>query len=231
MRDEFFSIWEEFIDFRDQHIGKLRFVDQRSKFILSIYARVNALCDETLILVRHNCVVSPQILMRSTLESFIDLRCLLKDETYIACIFAAEADADYKHISKHSQSNPYYKSSDIPSEKIINNLKIERSKSLSIFQRFQKAGCEELYSTIYNNLCRYTHGNITALADKNFVNDTVVLTREFEKSEVLFILSSTINIALSCTLDVFNFFDISECEREVCVKMCNQVNVLCKKFV
>ncbi|WP_411292398.1 DUF5677 domain-containing protein [Vibrio navarrensis] len=119
MRDEFFSIWEEFIDFRDQHIGKLRFVDQRSKFILSIYARVNALCDETLILVRHNCVVSPQILMRSTLESFIDLRCLLKDETYIACIFAAEADADYKHISKHSQSNPYYKSSDTAFFKIV----------------------------------------------------------------------------------------------------------------
>ncbi|MGY5687790.1 hypothetical protein [Vibrio cincinnatiensis] len=47
MRDEFFSIWEEFIDFRDQRIGKLRFVDQRTKFILSIYARVNALCDET----------------------------------------------------------------------------------------------------------------------------------------------------------------------------------------
>ena len=231
MTSEFLEVWTRFIEFRNHHIGSLNFNDSRSKFILVLYARINALCEETLTLVYHNCYVSPQILMRSTLESYIDLRCLLNDEEYINCIYAAEADSEHKHQSHHSPHNPYYGNSKPLSPERLESLKLEKSGGLNIYERFQKAECVDLYRTIYNHLCRHTHGNISALASKNFENDKIVFKRKISDTDLLFILSSTINVALSSTLDVFGFFNISEIEKEQCTKMHEEISALCKKYV
>ena len=210
MNEEFLKVWASYIAFRNPYLGNLHFNNQYSKFILVLYARINALCEETLILVCNKCYVSPQILMRSTLESYIDLRCLLNDRSYIDCILAAEAESNYKYLSCHSPENPYYGNTEPVTPEKLGTLKLEKSKGLNIYERFQKAQCGDLYRTIYNNLCRHAHGNISALASKNFENDTVVFHRKISDSDLLFILSSTINIALSSTLDVLGFFNATE---------------------
>ncbi len=231
MNDEFMSVWDEYVAFRNSKLEGLHFYDQRSKFILALYARINSLCEETLTLVSNGCYVSPQILMRSTLESYVDLRCLIKDENYVNCIFAAEAEAEHKNLSHYSSENPYYQGTQPVSSSKLEELKIEKSKGLNIYERFKKAECGDLYRTVYNNLCRYTHGNISALASKNFENDKVVISRKISNADLLFILSSTINIALSSSIDVLEYFSAPACEQEHCTRMNEKIKVLCKKFV
>ncbi len=231
MNEEFMNVWGEYVAFRNPKLEDLNFYDQRSKFVLALYARINSLCEETLILVSNGCYVSPQILMRSTLESYVDLRCLIKDENYINCIFAAEADSEHKHLSHYSSENPYYRGSQPVSSSKLEELKVEKSKGLNIYERFEKAECGDLYRTVYNNLCRYTHGNISALASMNFENDKVVISRKIRNADLLFILSSTINIALSSSIDVLEYFSVPASEQEHCTRMNEKIKVLCKKFV
>lgn len=65
MSNEFSTVWREFTEFRDKQSKVISFTDQRSKFILSYWARINALCDEIFVLINNDSFVSPQILMRS----------------------------------------------------------------------------------------------------------------------------------------------------------------------
>ena len=137
----------------------------------------------------------------------------------------------YKNLNKYSESNPYYKGTIEATPKHIENLKEEKSNSINIFERFRKAGCEDIYPTVYNDLCRYTHGNISALASKNFENNRVVMTTKISETELLFIFSTTINVAISSTHDVLSFYNASESELKKCMVSHDKVNQLCKKLV
>lgn len=231
MRDEFMEVWSEYCRYRDSNLHKLRYSDQRTKLILALWARINALCDDTLFLVGGDRSVSLQILMRSTLETFVDLRCLLIDEEHVDCIFASEADSEYKNLSYYDADNPYYSHTSRPSDEVLGELRDEKKKSLSIYDRFKKAECGDLYRTVYNNLCRYTHGNVSALASKNFEDDKIVIHTSIVDTDLVFTLSSTINVALSSTIDVFELFEIDSDEREKCANLHARVKELCKKFV
>lgn len=66
----------------------------------------------------------------------------------------------------------------------------------------------DFYRTVYNYLCRHTHGNITALASKHFEDDKIKLNRSLiSNSEFTFILSSSINTAIASTLEVLEEFN------------------------
>ncbi|MBN8105642.1 hypothetical protein, partial [Vibrio vulnificus] len=69
------------------------------------------------------------------------------------------------------------------------------------------------------------------LASKNFENKKIVLNAKIGKEDLLFVLSSTINIALSSTIDVFEFYQICEEEKEQCLSMHRKIKILCEKFV
>lgn len=231
MKEEFSKIWSEFTAFSSPHLQSLHFYSQQSKFALALCARINTLCEEIFILASHDCFVSSQILLRSTLESYVDLLNVLSDESYVDCILAADADSEHKYLSGYSSENAYYRASEPPSEKRLDVLKSEKSQGLKISKRFQKAGCMDLYLTVYNNLCRHSHGNVSALASKHFENDRVVLRRKVSDPELLFIMSSAIKIAISSTSGIFEFFDIPDSERDRCEGIRDQVAVLCKDYV
>ncbi|EMC4027106.1 hypothetical protein VDT04_003417 [Vibrio cholerae] len=203
MIEDFEKIWCDFVDFRTEFTQDLHFRDQHSKFVLAYWARVNSLCSEIMVLIKNGCYTSIPIIMRSSLESLVDLRCLIIDSSYIEQVFAAESKSEYKHMKQYSDSNPYYLGSSSIRKESLDKLKPVK-RSLDIADKFKKAGCEELYSTVYNQLCRHAHGNITALASKNFENGTIVLTSSIKDSELLFILSSTVNAAVVSTHYLLN---------------------------
>nr|PMI06894.1 hypothetical protein BCU52_02775 [Vibrio cyclitrophicus] len=104
-------------------------------------------------------------------------------------------------------------------------------RSLGIADRFKKANCEELYSTVYNQLCRYTHGNITALASKHFENDSIVLASSISDAELSFIISSTINTAIISTHDLLEFYEVDDAYLKDCLGLSAQVKAVSEKFV
>ncbi|EIZ1340461.1 hypothetical protein WB861_004586 [Vibrio parahaemolyticus] len=230
MIEDFEKIWCDFVDFRTEFTQDLHFRDQHSKFVLAYWARVNSLCSEIMVLIKNGCYTSIPIIMRSYLESLVDLRCLIIDSSYIEQVFAAESESEYKHMKQYSDSNPYYLGSSPVSAESLDILKPVK-RSLGIADKFKKAGCEELYSTVYNQLCRHTHGNITALASKNFENETIVLSSRIKDSELLFILSSTVNAAVLSTHDLLEFYDLDDVNLKRCLGFSERVKKLSKKFV
>ncbi len=230
MVDIFYEIWCEFVEFREKNAQKLSFYDQRSKFVLSYWARVNSLCADIFILIQNLSYTSIQIIMRSSLESLVELRCLVLDSLHVEQIFSAENDAEYKHLKQHSALNPYYLATNALNNDELEELKPNK-RPLCVADKFKKAGCEELYSTVYNRLCRHTHGNLTAIASKHFENNKVVISSSIKDSELLFILSSTINTAVIATHDLFEFYGIdNECLKD-CLDYQYRVKKLSAKFV
>lgn len=230
MNEDFEKIWCDFVDFRAEFTQDLNFRDQHSKFVLAYWARVNSLCSDVMILIKNGGYASVPIIMRSSLESLVDLRCLLIDSSYIDRIFASQSESEYKHMKQYSDTNPYYLGSSPVNGETLDKLKPIK-RSLDIAAKFKKAGCEELYSTVYNQLCRHAHGNITALASKHFEDENIVLKSNIKDSELLFILSSTINAAVVSTHDLLEFFDIDDVNLKRCLDFSERVKKLNQKFV
>ncbi|MGC6482673.1 MAG: DUF5677 domain-containing protein [Synechococcus sp.] len=198
------GIWDEYVAIRNSRFQALQFFDQRSKFILVLYARINSLSEGILILLSSGNSASPPALMRSALESYIDLRCLVKDENYIDCMHALQASSDFRRRKNNSSDNPYCSPLDAPvlaSE--LDELKAKTSKQLTIRQRFEKAECRDLYYTVYKHLCLHCHGNLTSLASKNFEKGKIVVNSRPSKVDLLVMFSATINLALDSSIEVF----------------------------
>lgn len=163
MRDEFMKIWSEFCVFRDSHISDLHSYDQRSKLILALWARINSLCEDTLVLIDNNRSVSLQILMRSSLESFVDLRCLLVDDNFAKSIYASEANSEYRHLSHYEPESPYYNHTSQPSTEKIEALRSEKKESSTYNMiDFKKQGALNFIER-YTTICVVMHMEMLVL--------------------------------------------------------------------
>ncbi|API87296.1 DUF5677 domain-containing protein [Francisella uliginis] len=211
MEYRYFEIWDKFILTRDKLFSDIKFKNQKEKFILVLEARINSLTEELLFLARNSRYTSSQILMRSTIETYIDLKCLVQDDSFIDVLIQSERESEKKYLENFSPNNKYY---GLQFENDVQNrLKKlykdnDKSKHIRIYQKFEKVGELDFYRTVYNYLCRHTHGNITALASKHFEDDKIKLNRSLiSNSEFTFILSSSINTAIASTLEVLEEFN------------------------
>ncbi|QIW10672.1 DUF5677 domain-containing protein [Francisella sp. LA112445] len=211
MEYRYFEIWDKFILARDKLFSDIKFKNQKEKFILVLEARINSLTEELLFLARNSRYTSSQILMRSTIETYIDLKCLVQDDSFIDVLIQSERESEKKYLENFSPNNKYY---GLQFENDVQNrLKKlykdnDKSKHIRIYQKFEKVGELDFYRTVYNYLCRHTHGNITALASKHFEDDKIKLNRSLiSNSEFTFILSSSINTAIASTLEVLEEFN------------------------
>ncbi len=201
--------WDKFVSLRNSKLENINYTNESEMFVLVLFARINALCNEILYLVKNNMTASSEIILRSVLESYIDLKCLVDDPSYIDVIYQSEREQDIKYYKNRSSNNPYNRN--ISKEEVEKKLKKLSSKNdkkshMSFFDKFKKADELNAYHTVYNNLCRHSHGNITALASKTFDNGRVVIDKLSSKTELNLICSSTINSAIASTIEVMAFF-------------------------
>jgi len=211
--NDYLKNWESFASLRNNYLENVNFSNDYEKFILLLSARINSLCDEILILVKNNMTTSCQIIMRSVLELYIDLKCLVDDPNYIDIIYQSERVQEIKYYKNHSSNNPYYNNfSREEAEKKLQHLLSENDKqsNMIIKDKFNKAGALNLFYTVYNNLCRHSHGNITALASKTFHNGKILINLSPSETELNFICSSTINFTIVSTIEVMSFFKFNK---------------------
>ncbi len=212
MIDYYLNLFDEYILMRDKVLKGVTYKNEQDKFILTFHARMNSISNEILFLIKNNRNNSCEILLRSVLETFADLRCLIDDPSYIKVIYQDQRKGDINYYRYYSSENPYYgELTQAEADEKFKKLEIKKDKDsiLSIENKFEKAKMDDAYRTIYAALCDHTHGNWSALARRNFKNGNVIYQKKLTKQELNFILSATINLAIASTVELLTYFDFN----------------------
>lgn len=140
------------------------------------------------------------ILLRAMLEAYVDLSNLVTDETYLHSMSAAWQRQRLrlaKAAYERGATNPYLASitEDKELEKVIRELQADlrrRKKKgvreLTIQERFELAGEQDRYDSVYAHLCSHGHNNLNILEDRHIERRTnghrVVFFRSIKSTEV-----------------------------------------------
>ncbi len=182
----------------------------------------------TLIRRKHRTGVPP--IFRSFLEAYVELKNLHEKAEY-----GYHMDASYREqwikILKEAKNkpNPYLKAiseiADLDNkiqehEKVLTDLKKKGYTPLKVFQRFERAGMEEEYRSLYNFLSNDAHSNIRALVDRHLEihqNDfTVVFYKDEPLEGFLTYLDSVAGLLTDASMRIHRFFEtesLGEIER------------------
>lgn len=117
-------------------------------------------------------------LYRTFLESAVELKNLLVDESYVGSMDAAYSAQMLRLLNAaKGESNafldlfanlPDLEDKIAAEEERLGRLRQAGRQPLRVFERFQRAGYEEIYRSIYNDLSCDVHGNIRALLNRHF---------------------------------------------------------------
>ena len=234
MEYRYFELWDKYTIEREKLLSGLKSKSEAEKYILILHTRINSLSDELIFLAKSSKFTSSQIILRSVIETHIDLKCLVDDDSFIDVLKKSERESEIKYLKNFDSSNMYYGSqSKDDVENILEELdrNKDKSKCMTIYQKFEKVDELDFYRTVYNHLCRHTHGNITALASKHFESGEIRLNKTITNNEFAFILSSSINIAIASSIEVLTKLEFKKNDIKVFKDLLIDVNKVAKKHV
>lgn len=119
------------------------------------------------------------ILLRSMLEAYVDLSNLVSDRAYVDRMGAAWQRQRLrlaKAAHDRGEGNPFLASiagyKDLPAEleeikANLDKLKKEGAGELTIRERFERAGEQDRYDSVYAHLCSHSHHNLNALKKRH----------------------------------------------------------------
>lgn len=233
MQSHYLKIWDKYITERNRALSPMKFTNDTEKFIWVLFVRINSLSDEIIFLVRNSQFSSSQILIRSVLETYIDLKCLVDDDLFIENLLQAEIESEMKYLKHHDPCNPFYgtqSKEDIETKlKALNN-KNDKTKKLSIFDKFEKANELDVFRTVYNHLCRFSHGNMTALASKNFEDEQIQFHRSISDHELIVLLSYTIGLAIASAIEVSSKLELGDKTLDIFKELSEKNKTITAKF-
>lgn len=181
--------------------------------------RIAEVCSAAWVLLIKRHYNSVPILLRTAIEAYVDLVNIIEDPEYYKVLITAYADQENKLYKRASRDNPYslkvYEQPTFDDDKKNANTLYEEYKSLKSvtmsLERFQRAGAEDWYGTVYNKLCRYTHNTIDALECGHVTREgdkkTIHLFKKVTDNYLHFLIDSTASILI---YSVINFFDKAE---------------------
>lgn len=235
MKNHILKFWDKFNDLGDKKgIFEIKYKNEVEQYVLLHFFRITAISDEILILAKNEKYTSTEILMRSVLESCADLICLINDSNHLDAIKQDQREQEKKYYENFSTTNPYYCNlTKLTAEKKLKEVMkgYDKKLYLSIESKFKKARIEDLYRTLYNRLCRFTHGNISALAEKNFHKGKIVQSKQASELELLFNLFSTVNMVIVCTINLLEYFLCADQEIELFKALLEENKTIEKKFM
>lgn len=133
--------WKNLEKLRFDAFKTITFETIQQKYILLLATRVTELCRDAIELIVERRICSVPIILRSALESYIDMKCIIESECYII-----EMNKSFEFYASKKQG-----------KKTKNDL-------MRVFKKFQLAGQSELYEGLYADLCLSSHGSIAIAA-------------------------------------------------------------------
>lgn len=153
----------------------------RHLYLMGLYGTLIELAGSLVILLENRYKTGVPPLLRSILETYVELKNLCEREEYW-CYMEASYHVQWIKVLKEAKlkPNPYLKAiSEMDSlddqiqehEQNVARLKCKGYAPLTVFQRFEKASMEEEYRSLYNFLSNDTHSNIRALVNRHIEMD------------------------------------------------------------
>lgn len=145
--------------------------------------RVSELCQDCLLLLKSNRVASAPIVLRSALESYIDLMCVINDIDY---------------IDEMNKSFDFHKAK-------IKGKKVNTRELMSIFKKFELADEVETYNGFYAHLCRSSHGNLEMLVNFHAVGERISIGHTPNSDEIKMLENQSVAIAATALIEGLKF--------------------------
>jgi len=161
--------------------------DARQRYLLSYFCTAIELAGAAIVLARSAETIGLPILARSALEALVDFRCLMLDPSYVEFIEAAH-DAEWAKLINEAIDTPGAYLGELAAHASVNE---ERERiahreahreaigirTLTVRNKFRRAGMEGLYHSVYNFFCSETHNNARALINRHFKEDSAGVLR------------------------------------------------------
>ena len=134
-------------------------------------------------LVKNKRLLSTPALTRTFLETYIDLELVIKDSKYISALIASSYK-EQKKLLKFQKGLAVNGTKEQEIENNINALELEYQSlgkhgisELKIWEKFRAAGYEDIYKSVYNDLCSQAHNSIFQIGVRHILlkNDKVTL--------------------------------------------------------
>lgn len=145
--------------------------------LVSLYCTMMELMRSACILLRQNAGVAVPIVLRSFVEAHIDFLNLAKDRTYGYRMDAASLREWVKLIREAGcKNNPFLKGlAELANSQSLlvqweDKLRVLKEKGyapLTLKEKFQTANLEDVYASLYNDLCCEAHNNIRSLTSRH----------------------------------------------------------------
>lgn len=151
--------------------------DQHSTVIVSLYASIIELTDNTLYLLNSGRMTAVKIILRSILDAHIDIINLISDPHYLDQMQASYHKESLKPLKAGLTGENSYAEAHL-NQKIFGNAAAYHREQLAcykkrgvepmnVFKRFEKAGKQALYPLVYNALSAESHNNLKALSARH----------------------------------------------------------------
>lgn len=189
-------VWSSLNQFRIEAYKTIYHKTLQEKYVALLMTRVTELCHDASELIVLNRISSVPIIMRSAVESYIDLMCIIVDANHIA-----EMNRSFDHyLSKISG-------------------KSSKKNELKIWEKFKLAGESEIYNNLYAYLCRSAHGNIETLVRDHTTEDKISIGHSPNKEYLVLYLNQIIALASTSLIEGLSFLGFKEeqlsCIREI----------------
>lgn len=145
--------------------------------LIALNGSIIELTGAVIMLVDHRLITGVPVLLRSILEAYVDLHNLIDAPTYGYALEHGHIKEWLKllHEAKTGRNEYLAAIGEAPdldariTEWSRRKVALENKghRSLRIEQKFQRAGMEKEYRSIYNSLCSDAHNNLRALVDRH----------------------------------------------------------------
>ncbi len=153
------------------------FNNLQQRWVWVLFARQFELARDFYRAYSSNAISGAQIILRSLLEASVDLFNLCADASYAENLEANDLKEWLKLMKEAGTNcNPYLSSlSEVEGldeqgarwEQDLRRKTADGHGPLSAFARFDKAGMTDIYRSVYNSLCGYSHNSLRALMDRH----------------------------------------------------------------
>ncbi len=186
--------------------------------VMSLYCTIIEQTEDVIALQQAGKHATLDIILRSTLEAYVDLANLCNDKSYFDHMKAAYHKQWIK-LAKHGVAggNPYLKSYE-ENPAALELLKqheaaldhLAATPPLSVFDCFRRADMEAVYRSVYSSLCNETHNNITALINRHWRSEgdgmKLVIFEEADARSLEPALSTFIGILVHGSIIIHDYF-------------------------
>lgn len=184
-------VWDDLNTIRIDAFSNIYHENKQEKYVALLMTRVSELCHDSLLLLKESRIASAPIVLRSALESYVDLMCVINDISY---------------IDEMNKSFDFHKIK-------MQGGKGDSRKLMTIKKKFELAGEIETYNGFYANLCRSSHGNVEMLVNFHSVGKSISIGHKPDLDEVKLLENQAAALVATALIEGLKF--LGEFENQI----------------